>query len=104
MIDFAGTMNDADTQHKILQDILHQGVCEVEFTKVNGEHRVMKCTLHRDWMPSQAVSEHHQTRLYDPETLSVWDTEKQGWRSFKTMRVITVKLLQNDTETMDSDT
>jgi hypothetical protein len=97
MIDFAGTSNDADTQHKIIQDILHEGVCEVEFTKLNGELRIMKCTLHKDWMPTPAIQEHHQTRLYDPETISVWDIEKQAWRSFKTMRVTTINLLKNDT-------
>ena len=91
MIDFAGTSNPVETQYQIVKDILYQGVCEVEFTKVNGEHRIMKCTLHKDW-------------ILDLETIPVWDTDKQEWRSFKTMRVITVKLIDHGTETLDSNT
>ena len=104
MIDFAGTMNEPETQYHIIKDLLAQGVCEVEFTKVSGEHRVMKCTLHKDWMPPKAIVEHHQTRLLDFETIPVWDTDKQEWRSFKTMRVITVKIIDHGTETLDSET
>ncbi len=103
MINFAGTSHTPETQYKIVQDALYQGVCEVEFTKVNGEHRVMKCTLHKDWMPSKAIGEHHQTRLLDFETIPVWDTDKQEWRSFKTMRVITVKIIDHGTEKLDSN-
>jgi hypothetical protein len=102
ILEFGGTSYDVETQHKLIQDILHEGVVTVEFTKISGELRTMNCTLHRHWMPSEAIREHHQTRLHDPETISVWDTDKQAWRSFKTMRVITAKLLQNDTEKMDS--
>lgn len=103
MIDFAGTSNPVETQYQVIKDILYQGVCEVEFTKVSGELRVMKCTLHKDWMPSEAIREHHQTRLLDLETIPVFDTDKQEWRSFKTMRVITVKLINHGTETLDSN-
>jgi hypothetical protein len=97
-LNFAGTSFDADTQYKMIQNVLHEGVFNVEFTKLNGELRVMPCTLHKDWMPSEAIREHHQTRLYDPETISVWCTEKQAWRSFKTMRVITIKECKNEQE------
>ncbi len=103
MINFAGTSNSSEIQYKIIQDALHLGVCEVEFTKVNGEHRLMKCTLHKDWMPSEAIREHHQTRLLDFETIPVWDTDKQEWRSFKTMRVITVKIINHGTETLHNN-
>ena len=96
MIDFAGTSYDAETQYKIIQDVLHNGVFLVEFTKINGELRTMPCTLHKDWMPSEAIKEHHSTRLHDPETMSVWCTDKQAWRSFKTMRVISVKPVSNE--------
>jgi hypothetical protein len=96
MIDFAGTSYDAETQYKMIQDVLHNGVFLVEFTKINGELRTMPCTLHKDWMSSEAIKEHHSTRLYDPETMSVWCTDKQAWRSFKTMRVISIKAASNE--------
>lgn len=95
MIDFAGTMHEAADQYKLIKDVLYTGVCEIEFTKVTGELRVMKCTLHKDWMSSAAIIENHQTRLLDFETIAVWDTDKQAWRSFKTMNVISIKVIQN---------
>jgi hypothetical protein len=95
-LDFSGTSYDTLTQHKMIKDLLHEGVFLVEFTKVNGELRTMPCTLHKDWMPSEAIKEHHSTRPFDPETISAWCTDKQAWRAFKTMRVISIKPKAND--------
>jgi hypothetical protein len=97
-LSFSGTSYDSDTQYKIIHNLLHEGVFTVEFTKISGELRTMNCTLHKDWMPTEAIREHHQTRLYDPETVAVWDTDKQAWRSFKTMRVISIKEKSNEPE------
>lgn len=95
-LNFAGTSFDSETQFHMIKDFLHEGVMTVEFTKVNGELRTMNCTLHKDWMPTEAIREYHQTRLHDPETIAVWDVDKQAWRSFKTMRVISIKEKAND--------
>jgi hypothetical protein len=94
-IDFAGTSHDSPTQYNLIKNALYTGVFNVEFTKLNGELRTMPCTLHKDWMPAEAIKEHHQTRLLDYETVSVWCTDKQAWRSFKTMNVISVKAVDN---------
>ena len=90
-INFSGTSYDAHTQYKLIQAELATGVFLVEFTKLDGELRTMPCTLHKDWMPAEAIKEHHSTKLFDPETMSVWCTDKQAWRSFKTMRVNSIK-------------
>lgn len=90
-INFASTSYDTPTQYQMIKDALYTGVISVEFTKVNGELRTMPCTLHKDWMPDEAVNKTHQTRLLDYETVSVWCIDKQSWRSFKTMNVISIK-------------
>lgn len=82
----------ADQRNRYLRDILKQD-CEVTFTKVDGTVRVMPCTLRSEAMPQRAVNEHHQTRAYNPETLSVWCLDKAEWRAFKVMNVTSVKLL-----------
>jgi hypothetical protein len=94
-INFSGTSYDSPTQYKMIKDALYEGVVNVEFTKVSGELRTMPCTLHKDWMPAEAVKKTHQTRLLDYETISVWCVDKQSWRSFKTMNVISVKAVDH---------
>lgn len=74
-----------------LRSFLHTGVFEITFTKVDGTERVMPCTLKPDALPAPALNEHHQTREYKPESLSVWCVDQQGWRSFRVMNVTSVK-------------
>ena len=76
---------DRDT---ILND-LRQNVIEVSFTKVNGEDRVMWCTLRADLLPESyrtqlteqaAEKNFHKTNT---DTIAAWDVQKGGWRSFR---------------------
>lgn len=64
---------------------LLEGVCTIEFTKTNGEKRIMRATLHPSYLPQPVVSEEPivGTNTYNPEYLRVWDIEKDGWRSFR---------------------
>lgn len=65
-------------------NMLHKGVVQVAFTKVNGEQRVMHCTLKEDLLPEKVPAhEETATRATNPDVLSVWDVEKSGWRSFR---------------------
>lgn len=59
----------------------------VTFLKLNGEKRTMKCTLHPDLIPSQ-YSGDEESR--SDATISVWDIDSDGWRSFRVERVINV--------------
>lgn len=77
------------------RSFLHTGVFEITFKKVDGTERVMPCTLKPDALPPKALNEHHQTRLYNPEALSVWCVDKQEWRSFRVMNVVSVKQIAN---------
>lgn len=64
--------------------MLEESICLVEFTKVNGENRVMKCTLMSDKIPVKPIhpSETRYPQMKD-KVISVWDVEKDGWRSFR---------------------
>lgn len=82
----------ADERNRYLRQVLKEDH-SVTFTKVDGTERVMPCTLRDDAMPVRAVNEHHQTRIYNPETLSVWCLDNASWRSFRVMNVVDLKKL-----------
>lgn len=72
-----------------LKEILSNTVSTVVFTKIDGTEREMKCTLLPEYLPQKPVVEGQQllneglTRAENPSTLSVWDLENNGWRSFR---------------------
>ena len=70
-----------------LRQLLSRGVYDVTFTKVNGELRTMPCTLDPMLLPPEPLREYHQTRLFKPETMSVWCLDKMEWRSFRVANV-----------------
>lgn len=67
-----------------LIDMLRNNVVTVTFTKVDGTERVMKCTLMSEYVPN-APTNNGQVLLQESEskTVSVWDTDINGWRSFR---------------------
>lgn len=73
------------TRENLMSDLkLH--TCEVRFTKVNGEKRVMHCTLRSDLLPpatNTAKLEEEHEKHRDTGTLAVWDLQNNGWRSFR---------------------
>jgi hypothetical protein len=97
---------DVDGRNREIRTMLHHGVCEITFTKVNGELRTMPCTLDesllpakvestavkaatldRELMTEEAVNEFHKTRPYNPNVLNVWCLDKMEWRSFRVANV-----------------
>ena len=82
-----------DERNRYLRGVLGEHDCEITFTKVNGEVRTMPCTLRTEAMPLREATEFHQTRLYKPETLSVFCLDKSEWRSFRVMNVTNIKIL-----------
>lgn len=76
-----------------LVDMLRHNIVTVTFTKVNGEERVMKCTLLAEHIPSVSTTNGQVVlRESSSETLSVWDTEVNGWRSFKINSVKSISM------------
>ncbi len=82
-------MND-DQKTEILSN-LKTGEVIVTFTKVNGDKRVMTCTLNETVMPPAKKDEpltQKKVREINPEVCSVWDVNAQGWRAFRWDNVI----------------
>jgi hypothetical protein len=75
------------TRDEIVQ-LLQAGVCEVTFTKVNGELRQMPCTLKTELLPvvDNKLNE-GKARKSKEDNLSVWCTDKNEWRSFRIANV-----------------
>ena len=80
--------------YREILDLLHKHDCEVTFTKVDGTERTMPCTLRSEVLPPMALTEHHKTKDYKPETLSVWCLDKNEWRSFRISSVQHIKVIE----------
>lgn len=66
-----------------LRKILKNNILIVEFTKVNGEKRFMKCTLMGEHLPAIEATVKKTPHALNEEVVSVWDLDKAGWRSFR---------------------
>lgn len=72
-----------------LKEMMQNSVTTVVFTKVDGTEREMNCTLLAEYLPEQPVADKQQlltenlTKAENPNTLSVWDLDNNGWRSFR---------------------
>jgi hypothetical protein len=77
-----------------LIDTLKHNICEVTFTKVNGEVRQMPCTLRKDMIPpATSKGDDFKPKKLNDSTLSVWCLDKSEWRSFRISNVTEIKIL-----------
>lgn len=65
-----------------IKDILRSQELTIVFTKKDGTDRVMRCTLEPSKLPIQENTNTNSTRKVSTETMSVFDLDAQGWRSF----------------------
>jgi len=73
---------------------LKQGEVTVTFTKVNGDTRVMTCTLNESILPPATKADplsQKKVRAVSPEVCSVWDVNANGWRAFRWENVVSVE-------------
>ncbi len=83
-----------------LLTLLHEGVCKVTFTKINGEKRIMPCTLKASLLPPLPVKlvepPSHQVGMPDPatEVLKVFCIDKQAFRSFRIANVTDIEVIE----------
>jgi hypothetical protein len=79
-----------------LKNLLEQNVVTVDFTKLNGDKRVMTCTLREDMKPratkDDALSQ-KKVREVSDAVVSVWDVNAKGWRSFRYERINAVDIV-----------
>lgn len=70
-------------RERLLTDILR-----VTFDKVNGERRVMTCTLQDKYLPTTVFQ---SARPEPKDSLAVWDLNAGGWRSFRIDKIIAIE-------------
>ena len=79
-----------------LKGLLEQNVVVVDFLKLNGDKRVMTCTLREDMKPratkDDAMSQ-KKVREVSDAVVSVWDVNAKGWRSFRYERINAVDII-----------
>ena len=79
-----------------LKNLLEQNVLVVDFTKLDGDKRVMTCTLREDIKPratkDDAMSQ-KKVREVSDAVISVWDVNAKGWRSFRYARINSVNIV-----------
>lgn len=81
---------------KDLDKLLEQNVLVVDFTKLNGDKRVMTCTLREDMKPKATKKDpisQEKVRKVSDAVVSVWDVNAKGWRSFRYERVNAVDII-----------
>lgn len=62
---------------------LQSGPVKIKFTKRDGTVREMTCTLNETYLPEREHDNGKQAKKENPEVQSVWDLEKNSWRSFR---------------------
>jgi|TARA_R110000751_G_scaffold282431_1_gene385572 hypothetical protein len=78
---------EIDNQYIIKQALLDDTI-ELEFTKADGSLRKMNATLQESVVPHvEADTE----RKANPDIQVVWDTDANGWRSFRWDRLQGIK-------------
>jgi hypothetical protein len=80
-----------------LEKLLEQNVLVVDFNKLNGDKRVMTCTLREDIKPRATKDDplsQKAVRKTSDATICVWDVNAKGWRSFRYERVNGVDVVE----------
>ena len=75
--------------------LLKKNVVEVTFTKLNGDTRVMPCTLYEGMLPPAKKDDpitQKKVREISDKVIAVWAIESEAFRSFRYDRVTDVKV------------
>jgi hypothetical protein len=76
---------------------LEQNVIVVDFTKLNGDKRIMTCTLREDMKPPATKTDtmsQKKVREISDAVVSVYDVNAKGWRSFRYDRINKVDIVE----------
>lgn len=94
ILDFTDSTDTVEGRYHAIKSMLSDYECIVDFTKVNGDHRSMLCTLREDLMPvaTKLLKEDIIEASTNFDVITVWCTDMQGWRAMRTMNIIGVKL------------
>lgn len=92
-----------------MRDSLRSSVCNVQFTKVDGSTRNLRCTLHPDYIPRGNANESSEpVKRRNPEyvsdnVLAVWDLDGLHWKSFRVSSVEKFEVLATLLKNMKGD-
>lgn len=67
-------------KNEMIHQLKHDTITIV-FTKKDGSKRVMQATLQQDLIQSPTYSSETARSNTNTNLLTVWDTEKDGWRA-----------------------
>lgn len=67
-----------------LKNILLEGPCKVVFEKADGSVREMLCTINKEYINYETAG----VSKPNPNVITVWDIDKQSWRSFRIDKLI----------------
>jgi hypothetical protein len=81
-------LNDEQFYDHVYKQLV-TGDARVVFTKKDGTERTMLCTLTN--IPAVHQPKNETDKEYSKEVLRVFDTENQGWRSFRLDSIISVQ-------------
>ena len=102
----------SDTERKVfknwLKGLITSQAVTITFKKTDGTSRKMRCTLEPDYLAESIASnissssnqsslEPKRPRKVSEETLSVFDIEKQQWRSFRYDSVTNINFTLGET-------
>lgn len=82
---------------------MKNGVYGIVFRKVDGTHRIMDATLDHNHIPPYIAGDRNESlepkivRKVNPDIVSVFDIEAQGWKSFRVENLISMIHLREDT-------
>lgn len=76
-------------------DQLRSSVLQVTFKKVDGEERIMPCTLQANYMPELSESKVNQVDDFsvNKSVIRAFAIDKQSWRSFRVENVTNIEVL-----------
>jgi hypothetical protein len=72
-----------------VRGLLNEREVTVDFVKVDGDFRSMKCTLSESHGAKYTVNENQDrpVKKSNPEVCVVWDVNQNAWRSFRWDRI-----------------
>lgn len=80
------------TTKDTLKEQLKKSILNVSFRKKDDTVRDMKCTLIESYLPKvEKTDEPKKEKKDNPNTVSVWDLDKNSWRSFRLDSIIKVE-------------
>ena len=77
---------------KELNENLQKGTYVVTFLKLDGDERVMPCTLQAKYFPDPKK----ESTQKNDKVVAVWALESKGFRSFRYDRLKAIKILKEE--------